>query len=319
MGTLAAYLDQLDRRRPGARDRTVPPTPLKTQVGQVVATMLLRALAGPRWLVWVGIGSRLLADVLGWTLLPQPRLVAAGPRLAGLRHPAGPDAAGRGRAPGCSCVRYVEPGDHPRGGKVHLRLWLAQRVVDELGATGLAGAPYMTWFARLLGAKVGRDVDLHSIPPVTGMLRLGAGCSIEPEVDLSGFWVDGDVVHLGPVRVGARARVGARSMLCPGADVGKDAEVAPGSSVFGERAGRRVLVRLARPSGSRSAPGARGRTGRRARRAWTVAYGAWRCCSPCLPIVAVLAGAALPVLLADDPTSYADLLRRCSPGCRSRC
>ncbi len=109
-------------------------------------------------------------------------------------------------------------GDHPRGGKVHLRLWLAQRVVAELGATGLAGAPYMTWFARLLGAKVGRDVDLHSIPPVTGMLHLGTGCSIEPEVDLSGFWVDGDVVHLGPVRVGAGARVGARSMLCPGAD-----------------------------------------------------------------------------------------------------
>ena len=70
VGTLAAYLDQLAVAGP-ASDRTVPPTPLKTQAAQVVATMLLRALAGPWWLVWVGIGSRLLGDGLGWTLLPQ--------------------------------------------------------------------------------------------------------------------------------------------------------------------------------------------------------------------------------------------------------
>ena len=204
-------------------------------------------------------------------------------------------------------LRTVEPGDHPRGGKVHLRLWLAQRVVDELGATGLAGAPYMTWFARLLGAEVGRDVDLHSVPPVTGLLRLGAGCSIEPEVDLSGFWVDGDVVHLGPVRVGARARVGARSMLCPGADVGKDAEVAPGSSVFGEvpdgeywsgSPAERIQKRARGPWSDRPSTS----------RAWTLAYGAVAVLLSCLPILAVLAGASLPVLLADEPTSYGDLL-----------
>ena len=59
------------------------------------------------------------------------------------------------------------------------------------------------------------------------------GCSIEPEVDLSGYWVDGDVLRVGEVRVGRRARIGARSMLCPGSGVGDDAEVAPGSAVFG--------------------------------------------------------------------------------------
>jgi len=304
VGTLGAYLDGLTVADP-ASDRTVPPTPLKTQAGQVVATLLLRALAGPRWLVWIGIGSRLLADLLGWTLLPQASwlllvlgwlvfvtppgrmlLAAAGVRLL---------------------LRNVEAGDHPRGGHVHLRLWLAQRVVEQLGATGLAGAPYMTWFARLLGAKIGRDVDLHSIPPVTGLLRLGSGASIEPEVDLSGFWVDGDVVHLGPVRVGARARVGARSMLCPDADVGKDAEVAPGSAVFGSvpdgeywsgSPAVRIQKRARGPWSDRPS----------ATRTWIVAYGVVAVLLSCLPILAVLAGAALPVLLAADPTSYADLL-----------
>ncbi|WP_230487079.1 Pls/PosA family non-ribosomal peptide synthetase [Nocardioides anomalus] len=303
VGTLAAHLDTLGAAGP-ASDRTVPPTPLKTQAGQVVGTLLLRALAGPRWLVWVGIGSRVLADGLGWTVLPQPSwwlllvgwlvfvtppgtmlLAAAGARLL---------------------LRGVEPGEHPRGGKVHLRLWLATRLVDELGATGLAGAPYMTWFARLLGADIGRDVDLHSVPPVTGMLRLGAGSSVEPEVDLSGFWVDGDVLHLGEVRVGARARVGARSMLCPGADVGKDAEVAPGSAVFGSvpdgefwsgSPAERVQERARGPWSDRPS----------STRAWVAAYGAVAVLLGGLPLLALLAGAALPVLASDDPTSYAEL------------
>ena len=139
------------------------------------------------------------------------------------------------------------------------------------------------------------------------MLRLGSGCSVEPEVDLGGFWVDGDVVHLGPVRVGARARVGARSMLCPGADVGKDAEVAPGSSVFGTvpdgeywsgSPAERIQKRARGPWSDRPPTS----------RAWTVAYGAVAVLLSCLPIAAVLAGAALPVLLADEPTSYVDLL-----------
>ncbi len=67
-------------------------------------------------------------------------------------------------------LRQVEPGHYPRGGRIHLRLWLAERLADELGAANLAGAAWMPTYARLLGAKVGKRVDLHSIPPVTGML-----------------------------------------------------------------------------------------------------------------------------------------------------
>jgi non-ribosomal peptide synthetase-like protein len=303
VGTLGAYLDQLAEVGPAA-DRSVPPTPLKTQAGQVVATLALRALAGPRWVVWVGIGSRVLADGLGWTILPRLDwwLLALG-WLLFVTPPARMLLAAAGAR---LLLRGVSAGDHPRGGKVHLRLWLAQRVVAELSADGIAGAPYMTWFARLLGAEVGRDVDLHSVPPVTGMLRLGYGCAVEPEVDLSGFWIDGDVVHLGPVRVGARARVGARSMLCPGADVGKDAEVAPGSSVFGSvpegeywsgSPAQRVQKRARGPWSDRPARS----------RAWTAAYGAVAVLLSTLPILGVLAGAAAPLLLTDDPTSYADL------------
>ena len=131
-------------------------------------------------------------------------------------------------------LRGVRPGAHPRGGKVHLQVWLASRIQDELAAAGLAGAPWIPQYARLLGAHLGQGVDLHTLPPVTGLLEIGDGAAVEPEVDLGGHWIDGDVFHVGAIRIGKRARIGARSMLAPGAVVGKGAEVAPGSLVLGK-------------------------------------------------------------------------------------
>ncbi len=43
-------------------------------------------------------------------------------------------------------------------------------------------------------------------------------------------------------------------------------------------------------------------------RAWVAAYGAVAVVLSCLPILGVLAGAAIPVLLVSEPTSYADVL-----------
>ena len=300
IGAMADYLDQMAEAGP-VSERTVPPIPVKTQAGQVVATLALRALAGPRWLTWIALGALALAWAqpgLDWL----PRLPWALVAVSWLLVVSSP-----GRmllaAAGCRILlRPVMPGDHPRGGKAHLRLWLAGRLVDELGATGLAGAPFVKLYARLLGADVGRDVDLHSLPPVTGWLTLGEGCSVEPEVDLTGYWIDGDVLHVGEIRVGARARLGARSMMCPGADVGDDAEVAPGSSVFGsvpagEYWSGSPAVRLA---GAARGPWA----GQPADHpAWLLAYGAAATLIALLPALAAAAVVA-PLLALTDPTSY---------------
>ena len=122
----------------------------------------------------------------------------------------------------------LEPGTYRRGGPVHLRVWIAERLGEASGAENLAGAPWLVYYARALGNKVGKGVDLHSAPPVTGMITLGHRCSIEPEVDLSGHWIDGDLFHVGRITVGNDATIGARTTLLPGAVVGKNADVAPG-------------------------------------------------------------------------------------------
>jgi non-ribosomal peptide synthetase-like protein len=299
VGGLARLLDAMAAPT-SQTNRRVRPTPSKTQIGQVVFTVPLRVLSGLRWATWVAAGCNLAAAVLGlnylptvswwWVLAGWVLLVAAPGRMA-------LTAAGAR-----FLLHDVEPGEYPRGGRIHLRLWLAERLADELGAANLAGAAWMPTYARLLGAKVGRRVDLHSIPPVTGMLSLGDGCSIEPEVDMSGHWLDGDVLHIGSVRVGAGARIGTRSTLCPGAVVARDAEVAPGSAVVGKITKREYWTGSpAQPMGRSRGPWSEKRPAHRP--VWVVAYAGAATLISLLPIAAALAGLAVTVPWLRDTTS----------------
>ena len=233
LGALAAFAASTGDggEQPEAAPRTVRRTARKSQVFQTLMGIPLQFLAGMRWLTYAMIAANVLAGLgvlesaptLSWWWVAVSWLIFVSPfgrmTLSVL--------AAR------VLLRGVEPGIYPRSGKVHLRLWLAEQISDSVGAVSLASAPWVPIYARALGAKIGPDVDLHSVPPVTGLLKLGAGASIEPEVDLSGWWIDGDHVHIGSMSVGAGAVVGARSTLMPGTRIGAGAEVAPGSAVQG--------------------------------------------------------------------------------------
>ena len=309
VGALAAMLDGMSAPKVKT-DRRVRPTSSKTQIGQAVFTVPLRLISGLRWLTWVLAGGNLLATVGGLAWLPTVSWAWVVVGMLFLVFPPGRMAVS---ALGARLLlRRIEPGDYPRGGRVHLRLWLAERLVDELGAVNLAGAALMPTYARALGAKVGNDVDLHSLPPVTGMLTLGKGCSVEPEVDLSGHWLDGDVLRVGGIKVGAGARVGTRSTLGPGAVVGKDAEVAPGSAVLGAVAkGELWSGSPAEPIEPARGPWSSERPPRRRR--WVAAYAAVSVVMASLPVLALLAGLAVLLPAVADADSIGQAALRMLP------
>ncbi|WP_127820269.1 non-ribosomal peptide synthetase, partial [Microbacterium sp. CPCC 204701] len=211
--------------------RRPEPTPRSTQWVQTLLAVPLFILSGVRWLLYLLTAGSLLQLVPGFDALPAAPWWALVIGLVLFATPFGRMALGAASAR--LLLAGVQPGDYPRGGTVHLRLWLAEQISEQVDAVGLAGAPWVKAYARALGAKIGRDVDMHTLPPVTGMLEIGDRASIEPEVDLSGYWIDGDLVRIGPVRIGADAAVGARSTLAPGTRIGQRAEIAPGSAVFG--------------------------------------------------------------------------------------
>ncbi|MFF5805121.1 Pls/PosA family non-ribosomal peptide synthetase [Streptomyces sp. NPDC012746] len=226
---LARRLEKSVREDDAAR--TVAPVPLRAKALQWLLLLPLFTLVGLRWTVaLLALGNALhWFGAYPWAPTASWWVVVAGAAL--FFSPPGRLAIAAGGAR--LLLRGVKAGRHPRGGSVHLRLWTAERLAEYVGATALTGS-WLERYARALGAKVGPEVDLHSLPPVTGMLKLGRGCAVESEVDLCGHWLDGDRLEIGPVKVGAGAVVGTRSMLFPGARVGKRAEVAPGSAVVGQ-------------------------------------------------------------------------------------
>ncbi|RSS81372.1 amino acid adenylation domain-containing protein [Streptomyces sp. WAC06614] len=211
--------------------RTVPPVPTRAKIVQTLLLLPLFTLVGLRWSVALLALGNLLHHLGPYPWAPTASWwpVAAGAVL--FFSPPGRLALAAGGAR--LLLRGVKAGRYPRGGSVHLRLWTAERLAESVGATSLTGA-WLERYARALGARIGPEVDLHALPPVTGLLKLGRGCAVESEVDLSGHWLDGDRLEIGPVKVGAGAVVGTRSILFPGARVGKRAEVAPGSAVVGQ-------------------------------------------------------------------------------------
>ncbi|MET8131165.1 Pls/PosA family non-ribosomal peptide synthetase [Streptomyces sp. NPDC005251] len=248
---LARHLEKSGQDDGG--ERIIAPVPLRAKLIQLLVLIPLFGLLGLRWTVALAA----LGNVLHW-FGPYPWapgtswwLVGAGALV--LYSPPGRLAVAAGGAQ--LLLRGVKPGRYPRGGSLHLRLWTAERLAAFSGATSLTGS-WLERYGRALGARIGPDVDLHSLPPVTGMLKLGRGAAVESEVDLSGYWLDGDRLEIGPVKVGAGAVVGTRSILFPGARVGKRAEVAPGSAVAGQI-----------PTGQRWAGAPAGKLGK-AKRAW---------------------------------------------------
>ncbi|MFD2469223.1 Pls/PosA family non-ribosomal peptide synthetase [Amycolatopsis silviterrae] len=228
LGALAAKLDALSGEETERRE--IAPTPRRAGLVQSLLMVPLMGLVGLRWTTLAAVCSNVLA-LLGVSWAPTLNWAWLGLAWVVLFTPAGRIAIAAGGAR--VLLSGVRPGTYPRGGSVHLRLWTAEKLAEFSGADSVAGASWMTTYAKALGARIGKDVDLHSPPPVTGFLKLGRGAAVEPEVDLSGHWVDGDVVHIGKMRIGAEARVGARSTLFPGARIGKGAEIAAGSTVRG--------------------------------------------------------------------------------------
>ncbi|MFC5754133.1 Pls/PosA family non-ribosomal peptide synthetase [Actinomadura rugatobispora] len=280
--------------------REVAPLPRRAALAQTVLMAPLLTLGAMRWVVGVAAFNNVAG--LPWAPTVSWWWVLAGALL--FVTPAGRMSLSAVAAR--LLLRGVRPGSYPRGGAVHLRLWTAEQIALRLGAAELSGAPWFALYARALGARVDRDVDLHSPPPVTGMLRLGRAAAVEPEVDLSGHWLDGDVLRIGGIRVGAGATVGARAVLFPGARVGKNAQVAPGAAVTGRvPAGQRwagaPAVRCGR---TRVHPA--GRPPRRRR--WSVAYAASALLLSALPLVAALPGLAVLAFFLDGTATLPQAL-----------
>jgi len=289
LGSLAGFLDELEAP-PDVIERVVRATPLSSQLAQIVLSVPLATLAALQWVTWLALGNNVARSLhlVPWTVAVNWWLVAAA--FVVFVTPIGRMAIAVSAAR--LLLPNVRPGTYRRGGWVHLRVWLAERLAEASGAENLAGAPWLVYYARALGADIGKGVDLHSIPPVTGLLTLGHRSAIEPEVDLCGHWIDGDDFHVGAITIGNDATIGARTTLLPGAVVGKNADVAPGSGVVGKVKSRQYWKGSpAVKSGRVKHPWPDERPARRSH--WVAVYALTSVLLAAMPLTALAAGLAV--------------------------
>lgn len=227
LSTMAAYLDSLetvDSERP--MPDALPFWPRVFQVGFIGAIYVLNAvryivaLIAVVWLLGWTVDAGWVPEVpfapvlIGWALLfSTPGKMAHAAAVARL------------------LTVGIKPGSYRRGGWQHVRLWAAERFLHSLRLESVAGTVFARTFYRMMGNQVGTGTHIASLPPVSGLVKVGMHATIEFEADLNGYWIEGDTVHIGAITVEDGARVGTRSILTPGVTVGAFSEVLPGSHV----------------------------------------------------------------------------------------
>lgn len=103
----------------------------------------------------------------------------------------------------------LKPGSYPLWGIAYYRWWLADRLAETAPTYMINGSPLYAAWLRLLGARVGTDANLGSVTiRVPELVTIGAGASIGNAVNLENARVEGGLLHLGRIDVGAEACVG---------------------------------------------------------------------------------------------------------------
>ncbi len=192
---------------------------------QLACLMVVFVIESPSWLAGIFAFDRLyhvgpqvawLWIVAGWLLLvskPSRVLLASASRrllLGGLK-----------------------PGRYQRNSWLSFRIQLMDRIADLCHLHNMAGTPAALRYARLIGARVGEGARLGTIPPATSLASGGAGATLEGDVDMHGWHIEGDELIVGEITIGPGARIGTRALLMAGAVVEHGAEVEAGSVVTG--------------------------------------------------------------------------------------
>jgi non-ribosomal peptide synthetase-like protein len=217
--------DHIGEAAPNGTSAT-PTPPRRLAMAQLAGVLVLTGLASTQWVIAaLGYGNieRDGLPHVSWVWLIGAWLLLSSPV---------------GRAAIAVVARRVllprvRPGRYPRNSWLAARVWFLERLGEYCHLTRLAGTPWAARWARLIGVEVGPGARLGSMPTLTSLVHVGAGATVESQVDLHGWWIDGQELVIGEVHIGADASVGARTLLAPGASIGEGAEIEPGSVISG--------------------------------------------------------------------------------------
>ncbi len=96
-------------------------------------------------------------------------------------------------------IGRFQPGTYPLWGSFHCRWWVVRKAIDFSPMPFLSGSPFIAPYARLLGAKVGRNVHIAShLLHMPDLLEIGDGASIGYDAELHPHAVENGVIQVAP-------------------------------------------------------------------------------------------------------------------------
>ena len=109
----------------------------------------------------------------------------------------------------------IQAGRHPLWSGYYLRWWFVETLMESLPLTRLGGTPWLPLVYRMLGARIGKNVHLATDRLAAfDLISIGDGASVDEGASLLGYTVERGELVVGPVSVGRRCFVGARTVLC---------------------------------------------------------------------------------------------------------
>ncbi|WP_242909373.1 Pls/PosA family non-ribosomal peptide synthetase [Actinomadura terrae] len=114
----------------------------------------------------------------------------------------------------------------------YVRFWTVKTLVRTSPLMLLAGSPLHVLYLRALGAKIGPGAVVLSRTMVcTDLLTIGAGTLVRENCAMPGYRADGGVIRTGPITLGDRVFVGAKTVLDVDTVMGDDTQLGHASSL----------------------------------------------------------------------------------------
>jgi non-ribosomal peptide synthetase-like protein len=124
-------------------------------------------------------------------------------------------------------IGRFRPGRYPLWGAYYCRWWFVRKALELSPLPYLAGSPLMPSYLRLLGARIGRNCQIATAQVhLPDLIEISEGASIGYDAELAPFVVQDGWLELAPIRIGAGAFIGTKSVLMAGAAIGCSARIA---------------------------------------------------------------------------------------------
>ncbi|WP_342447971.1 Pls/PosA family non-ribosomal peptide synthetase, partial [Microbacterium sp. CPCC 204701] len=126
----------------------------------------------------------------------------------------------------------LRAGTHAVRSRVGWQAWTTERLLDSARTIlfPLYSSLFTPVWLRLLGARVGRDVEASTVLLIPSMTQIDDGAFLADDTMVASYELRRGWMRLGPVRIGKRAFLGNSGMAPPGHRVPRDGLVAVLSS-----------------------------------------------------------------------------------------